>query len=644
MDGDTGELTPPGGGPPWRTLTLIAIAILGAATLIGLILAVGDANRQRDRALRAQARSYDVMVVARTLDGTIARSEAALGRYVISSDQRLGQNYFEEWRSAAAQIARLDRLTRDEEEQQRRISALRGAYNERGQELSLIALSTRYRKNNQALGRYYRARNADSLRAIDTALDGIIAGERAVLDRRTAAALGSVRRSTQAAIALAVFGGVLVLGAILLGVYTVRALGERAAARAEADAAEARAADLAAAVQAATDELRAQEAKLRQAQKMDAVGQLTGGIAHDFNNMLAVVLGGLELARRNLGKPGAQRHLDSAMEGANRAAALTRRLLAFSREDGLKPESIEPGALVAGMSELLDRTLGDAITVGVRDEAAGWRTHADRVQLENALLNLAVNARDAMNGRGELTIGTGRRTLTAGEIGQCAAGDYVTFAVTDTGTGMTPEVAERVFEPFFTTKPVGKGTGLGLSQIFGFVRQQEGEVGIDTAPGRGTTVTLYLPRFIGERAETESAEQVASLDHPHALDVLVVEDDSRVLAATIGALEELGHRPIACDDPLAAAALLDRHRNVELVISDVLMPKQTGPEMVAGLLRRDPHLAVLFVTGYAGEAGGASEFSGHHVLRKPFTLTGLERAIASAMADRHTPPEQIAAE
>nr|WP_245841603.1 ATP-binding protein [Sphingomonas lenta] len=644
MDGEAGE-APPGGGPPWRTLTLIAIAILGAATLIGLIFTVRDANTQRDRALRLQARSYDVMVVSRTLAGTIARSEAALGRYVISTDQRLGQSYFDEWRSAAAQIAQLDRLTRDEADQQRRISTLRGAYDERGQELSLIALSTRYGKNTQALGRYHRARNAPSLKAINATLDGIIAGERDVLDRRTAAAFGSVRRSTQAAIALAVFGCVLVLGAILLGMFTVRALGERAAARAEADAAEARAAELTAAVQAATDELRAQEAKLRQAQKMDAVGQLTGGIAHDFNNMLAVVLGGIELARRNLGKPGAARHLDSAMEGANRAAALTRRLLAFSREEGLKPEPIEPGMLVAGMSELLDRTLGDAITVTVRDEAQGWRLHADRVQLENALLNLAVNARDAMNGRGELTVVTGRASLGDNQVGQCASGDYVTFAVTDTGTGMTPEIAERVFEPFFTTKPVGKGTGLGLSQIFGFVRQQDGEVGIDTAPGRGTTVTLYLPRFVGERTEVEIIEQAPNLaDVPHALEVLVVEDDPRVLAATMGALEELGHRAIACDDPLAAPALLERYRNVELVVSDVLMPKQTGPEMVAALLRRDPHLAVLFVTGYAGEAGGAAEFGGHHVLRKPFTLAGLERAIAAALADRLVHPEQIAAE
>ncbi|HEX8388587.1 MAG TPA: ATP-binding protein [Sphingomonas sp.] len=625
-------------------VTLVAIAILGAATLVLLVITVGQANEQRDRALRLQARSYDVMVVSRTLAGAIARSEAALGRYVISADRELGQSYFDQWRSAALHIAHLERMTRRDRDQQARIADLRTAYEERGEQLSRIASSTQHRKNSQALARYYQARNASSLAAIEGLLEEINAAERAVLDARTSAAMRSVRRSSTAAVALAVFGACIVLGAIALGWFTVRTMGERAVAEADADEAQARAAELTAAVEAATAELRAQEAKLRQAQKLEAVGQLTGGIAHDFNNMLAVVLGGIELARRNLDKPSAGRHLDSAMEGANRAAALTRRLLAFSREEGLKPEAIEPGALVAGMSDLLDRTLGDAITVTVRDEADGWRVHADRVQLENALLNLAVNARDAMNGRGLLTIATGRAALAPGQIGQSAGGDYVAFAVTDTGSGMTPDVVERVFEPFFTTKPVGQGTGLGLSQIFGFARQQGGEVGIDTAPGCGTTVTVYLPRFIGEDTGEETPDRPGTPEprSDDRLRVLVVEDDPRVLASTVAALVELGHDPIACGDPLSAPALLDREPNVDLIVSDVLMPGQTGPEMVAGLLPRRPHLAVLYVTGYAGEAG-ATAFGGRQVLRKPFTLAGLERAIATTLAEQEQ-MHQLAAE
>ena len=394
------------------------------------------------------------------------------------------------------------------------------------------------------------------------------------------------------------------------------------------------------------DLMRAQDA-LRQSQKLEAVGQLTGGIAHDFNNLLAVVLGGLELARRNIGQDpaGSLRHIDSATEGANRAAALTRRLLAFSREDAPAPEQIVPAALVSGMSDLLDRTLGDAVTLVAQDNGQGWRVRADRTQLENAVLNLAVNARDAMNGRGVLTIVTGTTTLHAGAIGQCQAGDYVTLAVADTGCGMTPDIVERVFEPFFTTKPVGKGTGLGLSQVFALVRQLGGEIGIASQPGFGTTVTLYLPRDRTQPVVAAPAAVVAQAVAAGPLSVLVVEDDPRVLAATMGALEELGHHAVACDDPLAAPALLQRHRDIDLIISDVLMPRQTGPEMIAELGPRHPHIAVLFVTGYAGDGGEAGDFGNHVVLRKPFTLSGIEAAIAAAMAVvRPAAPHRIAAE
>ncbi|WP_375393397.1 ATP-binding protein [uncultured Sphingomonas sp.] len=633
---DEGDTIAPKDGSTWRIAALVVMALLGVAVLVALIVTLGDVNRQRDRALQLQAHSFNVMILSRTLAGTIARSEASLGRYVISADKQLGRLYSDEWVQAGNEIDQLDRITADNNEQQGRIDRLRAAYDARGKELSLTALSTNYGMNNQALSRYYQARQAESLNAINRTLDQIIARERVLLEQRASAAARSVDQSTGIAEVLAVFGGLIVLGAIAMGWFTIKALGERATARQDADEAQERAEELAIAVTRATDELRAQEAKLRQVQKMEAVGQLTGGIAHDFNNMLAVVLGGLELARRSLKGDAttAHRHIDSASEGANRAVALTRRLLAFSREESLKHEPLVAATLVAGMIDLLDRTLGDAIELVTEDQSDGWRVCADRIQMENAILNLAVNARDAMNGRGTLTIVTGHTALASHAVGQCVAGEYVTIAVGDSGCGMTPDIAERVFEPFFTTKPVGKGTGLGLSQIFALVRQLDGEIGIATAPDQGTTVTLYLPRELSETLADAVAEPAAPASAPRAVDILVVEDDPRVLAATIDALEELGHRAVACDDPLTATALLDTHR-IDIILTDVLMPRQTGPEMIAALPDRFAHMPVIFVTGFAGDTE-ASGVGDHQVLRKPFTLQALEAAIDAVTPHRDT--------
>ncbi|HWU74400.1 MAG TPA: ATP-binding protein [Sphingomonas sp.] len=631
----------------WRGIALAVMALLGTGIVVALIVILSDTTAQRDRALKAQSHSYDVMILARTLSGTIAHAEAALGRYVMSRDQLVGREYYDEWTSARNQIDRLDALTSDNSMQQHLIDQLRATYEERGKELAITALSTSYKKDSQAYSRFYAAGKSATLRNIDRQLDAIIDSEHDLLDKRVAAAATSIQRSNTVAMILAVFGMLILIAAVVLGWLTIGVMRERAVARADADTERERSAALEDAVNEATQALRAQEAKLRQVQKMEAVGQLTGGIAHDFNNMLAVVLGGLELARRTLKSDpaGVGRHLDNATEGAHRAAALTRRLLAFSREEALNPEPLAPIATIEGMSDLLDRTLGDAITVETSDDGSSWHIWADRHELENTILNLAVNARDAMDGRGRLTIRASARTLAANEIGHCLAGDHVAIAVSDTGCGMAPEVLERVFEPFFTTKPVGKGTGLGLSQIFAFVRQSGGEIAITSVEGEGTTVTLYLPRHVGAGDVVTKADTATPSAPPsiQGLGVLVVEDDPRVLNATIGALEELKHRPVPCPDPLDAPRILDDLGPFDLVITDVLMPGQTGPEMIAGLLARRPDLAVLFVTGYAGE-GSAADFGGRPVLRKPFTIAGLERAIADAVADRPTPTDQLAAE
>jgi signal transduction histidine kinase/ActR/RegA family two-component response regulator len=637
----------------WRTIMLTIVAVLGAGVLFTLITSLGDATRERDRALRLQSHSYEVMILTRTLAGTMARAEAALGRYVISADKQLGQRYSSYWVLAGEQINRLDTITRDNPPQQARIAALRQAYRERGDELALVALSTNYKKNDQALARYHKAREGASLARIDALLTSLIVSERQLLTRRSAAAAQSVESSNMAAKLFAAFGVALMIGAVVLGGMTVRALADRAISSAEADAERQRSELLEIAVDEATRELHAEaaerhaaEARLRQIQKMDAIGQLTGGIAHDFNNMLAVVMGGIELAkRRHLDGAGdVIRHLDSAAEGASRATALTRQLLAFARSEPLLPQAVETRALIEGMRDLIDRALGDTIQVWTEHADPSWHVWVDRHGLENAILNLAVNARDAMDGRGTLVIATGTVTLAKDEVGHCAAGDYASISVSDSGCGMPPEVIERVFEPFFTTKPIGKGTGLGLSQIFGFVQQSHGDIAIRSAPGDGCAVTIYLPRFVVAESAPRPAQPVAeaaaeTLVRP--LQVLVVEDDPRVLAATTAALKELGHQPIPCNDPLNAVSVATGLTAVDLIISDVLMPGKTGPELIAELSPLRPDAAVLFVTGYAGEAGESEDFGGHAVLRKPFTIAGLDAALRQALDARGTPEPRL---
>jgi len=376
---------------------------------------------------------------------------------------------------------------------------------------------------------------------------------------------------------------------------------------------------------------------LRQLQKMEAVGQLTGGIAHDFNNMLAVVLGGLEMAKRRVDDQAreASRHIDSALEGANRAAALTRRLLSFARAEPLLPDGVGAGRLMRDMSDLLDRTIGERIEVRILSEADTWPVWVDAYQLENAILNLAVNARDAMNGEGVLTMSAANVQLDDGEIGTLGGGDYVRIAVADNGTGMSTETLERVFEPFFTTKPVGQGTGLGLSQISGFARQSGGDVAIESTLGEGTIVSIYLPRHAGQ--VKAAAERAAPNPAKRAIadigTILVVEDDPRVRAATGTALEELGYAFFLCGSGPEAIAQLEKRNDIGLVMTDVVMPGMTGPELAHTVRARHPDIGLLFVTGYVGEAGEAESFAGSEVLRKPFTLRALAEALEAAVAN-----------
>ncbi len=384
----------------------------------------------------------------------------------------------------------------------------------------------------------------------------------------------------------------------------------------------------------------AAEGQLRQMQKMEAVGQLTGGLAHDFNNMLAVVLSALGLAERRMAKNDFEirKYLESASDAANRAANLTKRLLAFSRQQALAPEPIDANKMVADMSELLRRTLGEHIQLETVLAGGLWRIHADPSQLENSIVNLAVNARDAMPEGGRITVETGNAHLDddyASENIGIAAGQYVLIAVTDTGTGMSPEVAARAFDPFFTTKKVGQGTGLGLSQVYGFVRQSGGQIKIYTEVGQGTTVKLYLPRyFAGEAALARPSEPKARLQVGKPREtVLVVEDEERVRALTTDALREIGYTVVAAASAAAALDLLGQHPDVVLVFTDIVMPDMNGRKLAELALARRPDLKVLYTTGFTRNAvvhNGILD-PGVNFLAKPFTLEQLAAKVREAI-------------
>jgi len=650
----------------WRAAALrympLVLGILLIGSLGALLYSASSASRDHQRALAEQQRSWEIMALARAFEAKTARAEVTLARYVISLDPDTGRLFQDQWRTAASQLKSLTYATRKSDWQRGNVRALQFAFEQRGKTLSEIGLRTTYDQKMGALAQFHQAGRSQDIKRLTALIDLVIQAENARLrERSLAVSLAGDRTELVGKTSRMV--GLALLVCVLFALWLVNAAyTERRNARRMADMEAERADRLEEAVSARTSELSdayeqlkresaeraAAEDNLRQMQKMDAVGQLTGGIAHDFNNMLAVVVGGLELAKRKLRlKPAeAGHHLDNAMEGANRAAALTRRLLAFARSEPLLPNAVDPDSLLRGMADLVDRTIGDQIIVSFAHKASGWRIFVDQHQMENALLNLCVNARDAMEGRGKLTISTGQAQLAANQIGECPAGDYVTVSVTDNGCGMTAEVAARVFEPFFTTKPVGKGTGLGLSQIFGFVRQSQGEIRIESELGTGTSVHIYLPRRIlteqEAAAEAPASEQLHTLHPPTR--ILVVEDDPRVLNQTMAALAELGHLPIACDHPSKAAKLLSNNADIGLIMSDVLMPDMTGPEMIRTLPAHMRHLPVLFVTGFTGDATDSDDFRGHEVLRKPYTLNALGLALSNALSGSNHPGTAAAAE
>jgi PAS domain S-box-containing protein len=380
------------------------------------------------------------------------------------------------------------------------------------------------------------------------------------------------------------------------------------------------------------------EERLRHAQKLQAIGELTGGIAHDFNNLLAIILGNLQLLDEQFRASDDARELISdAIWSAERGADLTGRLLAFARQQRLNPEVTLVNVVIRDMTELLRRTLGERIRIQEHLAPNVWKTIIDRGQLENALLNLVVNARDAMPDGGTLTIETSNTVISADgqAVAEVPPGDYATIAVRDTGTGMPPEVVERVFEPFFTTKRFGEGSGLGLSMVYGFVSQSGGYVGVDSAVGQGTTFRLLLPSApdAAERGVAQVAE--AAEPGPGELVVLVVEADERVRKAACAAIGELGYRVVGTADPEEALARLDELPRLDLLLTDVILRDgKEGPNLVREVRQRRPGTKVLFVSGYARDPAlmGWSAAEEVALLPKPYRRETLSEKVRSLLA------------
>jgi PAS domain S-box-containing protein len=390
---------------------------------------------------------------------------------------------------------------------------------------------------------------------------------------------------------------------------------------------------------AATERLKATEEALRQSQKMEAVGQLTGGIAHDFNNLLTGIVGSLDLLQTRLSQgrtDNVARYINAAMTSANRAAALTHRLLAFARRQPLIPKGVDVNQLVVSLEDLLRRTMGETIDLEITAAGDLWWTLCDPNQLESALLNLAINARDAMPDGGKLTITTANARLdgVTADTPALSPGDYVCIDVTDSGVGMSAEVAARAFDPFFTTKPIGQGTGLGLSMIYGFARQSNGHVTITSRLGQGTSVKLYLPRHHGDGAAEQAAAVKAAEHAATGETVLVVEDEPVVRGVILEILHDQGYRTLEAADGPSGLRILRNDKRIDLLITDVGLPGMNGRQLADQARETRPNLKILFITGYAESVAIADGFlqPGMEMITKPFELDVLSRRIRAMIS------------
>ena len=639
-------------------LWLLALfAAAGFALLLGMLVQSSlRASQARDNAAAWQLHTYEVMLAAERLQSAVFDAQRSRRGYVLNDgrDPALLVPY----RAAAAKVPGLVRelrqLSIDSPGQQRRIATIDALIAEQLARMANLSTATRQRTSISTGGS--GGAGEVSIDRIRSAIATLVATEQQLLRARNARVHAADAEVKAALRSLSISGLALLLIALITGTLAVSALlrARRAAIVAEEGvrarivleaAVTARTAEIAASNDALRQEIAAKEAaeaQIRQMQKLESIGQLTGGIAHDFNNMLSIVIGSLDLAVRRLHDPEGRvlRYIDNAIDGAKRAAALTARLLAFSRQQALAPEPIDANLFVGNISELLRRTLGESIQIETVLAGGLWRTYADAGELENAVVNLAVNARDAMNGAGKLTIETANTHLDdayAQAHADVAPGQYVVVCVTDTGDGMPPEVIEKAFDPFFTTKPVGKGTGLGLSQVYGFVRQSGGHVKIYSEAGKGTTVKLYMPRWTGTDESPRRADPLAAAPGASAGEViLVVEDEESVRMVTVDALRDLGYEVLHASDGAKALERLDSLPRLDLLFTDVVMPGMNGRELADEARSRREGLKVLYATGYTRNAvvhNGMLD-GDVAVLAKPFTIDALALKVRQVLDGR----------
>jgi signal transduction histidine kinase len=571
------------------------------------------------------------------LVGTMQEAELAARGYVRTLDDEFRAQFNAMRPQAGPQMDSIDRLTIDNPEQKSALPGLRDLVEQKFDDAALAMDQRDAGLESRAIATFVSGRSHDLMEQFRSLVHEMENREAHLMEVRNAEANSTGAISITLGIAAALSALMVIAVWSIDRIRSTRAL-RNTLAEQEAALASLRKSQEIVAREASA---RAQaEGQLRQMHKMEAVGQLTGGIAHDFNNMLAVVMSSITLSQKRLnrGETSIAPMLDAAMDAANRAAKLTARLLAFSRQQPLAPEPLDANKFMAGLTELLQRTLGENIQVETVLGGGLWRIHADASQLENAVLNLAVNARDAMETGGKLTLETANVSLDdeyAQRHADVAAGQYVMIAVSDSGEGMPPEVVEKAFDPFFTTKPVGAGTGLGLSQVLGFVKQSGGHVNIYSEVDRGTSVKIYLPRFFGE--PTEDGKAQPNVEIPYAdisATILVVEDEPRLREVTCAGLRELGYVVFHADNGAEALKILDLTPGVTCLFTDIVMPGMTGRQLSDEAVKRRPDLKVIYTTGYTRNAvvhNGVLD-PGVNFLPKPFTMEQLALKIRQVLS------------